>query len=140
MEIRSFEESDEPAVAALWGAAFGYQVAHNAPDAVVRKKLAAAEGLFFVAVADGRVAGTAMGGYDGHRGWLYTVAVDPRLRRRGVGTALVRRVEAELASRGCANVNLQVRADNAAVVAFYERLGYRVEPRVSMGKLLALRG
>jgi ribosomal protein S18 acetylase RimI-like enzyme len=136
MEVRPFVEGDGPAVAALWDEVFGYQGAHNAPDAVIRQKVESEDGLFFVAAADGRVVGTAMGGYDGHRGWIYTVAVATGLRRRGVGTALVRRVEEELAARGCPKVNLQVRAENAAVVAFYERLGYRVEPRVSMGKLL----
>ena len=67
---------------------------------------------------------------------VYTVAVSPALRRRGVGTALVRRVEEELAARGCPKVNLQVRASNEAVVAFYRKLGYAVEERVSMGKRL----
>ena len=52
------------------------------------------------------------------------------------GTALLRRLEEALAARGCLKVNLQVRASNAGVVAFYERLGYAVEQRVSMGKRL----
>ena len=81
-------------------------------------------------------SGTVMGGYDGHRGWVYSLAVVPEVRRRGVGTALMRHVERELAVRGCPKVNLQVLASNAATVAFYEKLGYSVEERVSMGKLL----
>ncbi len=77
-----------------------------------------------------------MAGYDGHRGWLYAVAVDPGQRRGGVGTALVRHAEQMLRDLGCGKVNLQVRATNAAVVSFYERLGYAVEERISMGKRL----
>ena len=67
---------------------------------------------------------------------MYSVAVSPAERRKGVGTALLHRLEEALAARGCLKVNLQVRASNAGVVAFYERLSYAVEERVSMGKRL----
>lgn len=80
--------------------------------------------------------GSIMHGYDGHRGWLWGVAVAPSHRGRGLGAALVRAAEAALAARGCAKINLQVRQGNAAVTTFYERLGYVVEPRISLGKLL----
>ncbi len=92
--------------------------------------------LFFVATVEGAVAGTAMGGYDGHRGWIYTVAVAPEHRHRGIGTALIRHVEAELARRGCLKINLQVRASNAGVIAFYAAMGYSVDDVLSMGKRL----
>jgi ribosomal protein S18 acetylase RimI-like enzyme len=103
---------------------------------VIRHKLAVQRELFFVARLDGRLVGTVMGGYDGDRGWVYTLAVGPDVWRRGIGTALMRHVERELAVRGCPKVNLQVLASNAATVAFYEKLGYSVEERVSLGKLL----
>lgn len=90
----------------------------------------------FVADEDGQVAGTIMGGHDGHRGWMYSPAVAPRFRRRGLGRQLVRHLEQRLAEMGCLNINLQVLATNAAVVGFYEKLGYAVEPRISMGKVL----
>jgi ribosomal protein S18 acetylase RimI-like enzyme len=92
--------------------------------------------LFFVAVLESAVVGTVMGGYDGHRGWVYSLAVQPQLRRHGVGSALVRHLEQALAGRGCMKINLQVRTSNAGVVAFYEKLGYAVEPIISMGKRL----
>ena len=75
-----------------------------------------------------------MAGYDGHRGWLYAVSVRCAYRGAGVGAALVREAERRLVSLGCAKINLQVRGNNAAVVGFYERLGYAVEDRVSLGK------
>ena len=77
-----------------------------------------------------------MAGYDGHRGWVYYVAVSPRRRRQGIGSALMKEVEARLAQFGCPKLNLQVRATNQEVVAFYQQLGYEVEQRVSMGKRL----
>jgi ribosomal protein S18 acetylase RimI-like enzyme len=136
MQIRPYEETDEPAVVALWNEVLPDAAPHNDPATTIRKKLAVQRELFFVGLIDAAVAGTVMGGYDGHRGWVYAVAVRPSCRRRGVGTALLRRLEAALAERGCLKVNLQVRAGNADAVAFYERLGYSVEERVSMGKRL----
>jgi ribosomal protein S18 acetylase RimI-like enzyme len=136
MDIRRFHESDIDAVIALWKTVFAYTEPRNDPAKVIRDKLAVQRDLFFVAVEDGAVVGTAMGGYDGHRGWVYSLAVDPDARRNGIGTALMRHVEQELAKRGCPKINLQVLASNAAVVAFYRKLGYAVEERVSMGKVL----
>lgn len=74
--------------------------------------------------------------YDGHRGWLYTVAVKPDRRRQGVATALVRHAEQALAKLGCVKLNLQVRGRDDGARAFYESLGYVAEPRLSMGKPL----
>lgn len=82
------------------------------------------------------MVGTVMGGYDGHHGRVYSVAVRPEHRRAGIGAALVRRLERALAECGCLKVNLQVRTSNSAVVRFYQGLGYSVEERVSMGKRL----
>ena len=136
MQIRPYEDQDERQVIGLWGEVLPDSAPHNEPVTSLRLKLAVERDLLFVAVSDGAVIGTVMGGYDGHRGWVYSVAVRPPERRKGVGTALLRRLEEALAARGCLKVNLQVRASNAGVVAFYERLGYAVEERVSMGKRL----
>ena len=77
-----------------------------------------------------------MSGFDGHRGWVYYVAVHPDDRRRGIGSALMKRVEEALFEIGCPKLNLQIRADNVQVQSFYESLGYLVEERISMGKRL----
>jgi ribosomal protein S18 acetylase RimI-like enzyme len=136
MQIRPYEDADEVAVIALWNEVLPDDAPHNDPATAIRNKLAVERDLFFVAVEGGAVVGTVLGGYDGHRGWVYSLAVQPQCQRRGVGSALVRRLEQALAGRGCLKVNLQVRSSNAGVVAFYEKLGYAVEPRVSMGKRL----
>jgi ribosomal protein S18 acetylase RimI-like enzyme len=136
MQIRPYQDADEAAVIALWNDALPPAAPHNDPATSIRKKLAVDRDLFLVAVVEGAVVGTVMGGYDGHRGWVYSVAVDRRFRRRGIGAAVIRRLEAALAERGCLKVNLQVRASNAGVIAFYEKLGYGVEAIVSMGKRL----
>lgn len=136
MLIREYSDAiDRHAVVALWTTVFGPQTGHNAPDFSIDQKLAAKDGLFFVAV-ETKVVGTVMAGYDGHRGWIYSLAVAPDCRKRGIGSALVQHVEQSLLHRGCAKLNLQVVAANSEVVTFYEKLGYTVEPRISMGKRL----
>ncbi len=75
-------------------------------------------------------------GSDGHRGWLYYLAVDPGLRRRGLGRALVRRAEAWLGETGVGKVMLMLRPENDQVAAFYASLGYAVEERVLMAHWL----
>ncbi|RMS56768.1 Acetyltransferase [Pseudomonas syringae pv. aceris] len=90
--------------------------------------------MFFVALADDEVVGTLLAGYDGHRGWLYSVAVDPQQRGKGLGTRLVRHAEKALAELGCVKINLQIHTFNESVQAFYQALGYTPEPIISMGK------
>lgn len=134
--IRAFEDADEDAVAALWREVFPGDPPWNEPTLVMAKKRAVQRDLFFVALQNGVLAATAMGGYDGHRGWVYAVAVRPGCRRRGIGARLMAQIESALQDLGCPKINLQVRAGNESVVAFYQRLGYRIEQRVSMGKRL----
>ena len=85
----------------------------------------------------GEVVGTAIAGYDGHRGWLYSVAVKASRQRTGIGAMLVEEAEQRLKRLGCGKINLQVRSRNEPVIGFYRRLGYEVEDRVSMGKRTA---
>jgi ribosomal protein S18 acetylase RimI-like enzyme len=77
-----------------------------------------------------------MAGYDGHRGWIYRLAVAPECRGRGFARALMAEAEARLRKIGCPKVNLQVRGGNSEVVSSYGELGFAVEDRVSMGKRL----
>ncbi len=123
-------------VVALWNAVFGYDTPHNEPGLAIDRKLAVDDGLFFVAVSDDRAIGTALGGYDGHRGWIYSLAVDPAFQRQGIGTALLRHVESALVDLDCVKINLQIAQGNEAVESFYAGLGYATEERVSMGKRL----
>jgi ribosomal protein S18 acetylase RimI-like enzyme len=136
MEIRPYTEADEKPVASLWRRVFPDSPPWNDPETDIRRKLSVQRELFLVATLGGELVGTAMAGFDGHRGWVYYVAVSPEHRRQGIGRALMRQVEEGLAELGCSKLNLQVRASNPQAVSFYQRLGYRVEERVSMGKLL----
>jgi ribosomal protein S18 acetylase RimI-like enzyme len=82
------------------------------------------------------VVGTTMAGYDGHRGWIYSVAVAPSHRRQGIASRLVVHAERALIGKGCVKINLQIMEGNESVAAFYSELGYAVEKRISMGKRL----
>lgn len=136
LEIRVFRGNDESAVVALWSEVFAGDPPRNEPQAVVRRKLGVQRELFFVGEVAGEVVGTVIAGFDGYRGWVYHLAVDPRFRRRGFGCELMRHAEARLKEIGCPKLNLQVRSTNVEVIAFYERLGYVIEERVSLGKVL----
>jgi len=138
IDVRKLRAEECEAVAALWDGVFGYAEARNDPALVLATKLGWDERVL-VAAQGSLLLGTAMVGYDGHRGWLYRVAVVSAARRRGVGSLLVRAAEAELRALGCAKVNLQLHVDNPDGQAFWRALGYQVEPRVSMGKDLGLR-
>jgi ribosomal protein S18 acetylase RimI-like enzyme len=121
-------------VVALWKAVFAYETAHNEPGLAIDRKLAVDDQLFFVAVADSTVVGTVMAGYDGHRGWIYSVAVASSHRRQGVGSRLVSHAERALTSLGCVKINLQILEGNERVAMFYTKLGYALEKRINMGK------
>jgi ribosomal protein S18 acetylase RimI-like enzyme len=121
-------------VKALWQEAFPEDPPWNAPEIVVPAKMATQPDRFILATDGATVIGSIMAGYDGHRGWLYTVAVLASHRRRGVATALVSEAERRLHMCGCKEINLQIRPSNAPVVEFYKSMGYEIEARISMGK------
>jgi len=136
--IRPYLEKDKDGVVALWEKVFPDSSPWNVPEEDIERKLKVQRELFFVAELDKIIIGTAMAGFDGHRGWVYSLAVDGKFRKRGIGKALMERVENGLRAIGCTKLNLQVRSSNTGVVEFYKNLGYSVEDRVSMGKLLTL--
>lgn len=136
LKIRAYHERDLEDVVALWRKVFPDPPPWNHPQTDIRRKLSVQKELFLVAHLDQELVGTAMAGYDGHRGWVYYVGVSPKHRRKGIGSALMEEVETRLAQMGCPKLNLQVRADNKAAVDFYKTLGFQVEDRVSMAKRL----
>ena len=134
MNIRAAMAEDETAVTALWKAC-GLTVPYNDPSADFR--FAARKAASDILVAeDGTIIGSVMVGHDGHRGWLYYVAVDPARRGQGIGRALVRAAEGWLAARGVPKAQLMVRENNVAAAGFYRRLGYEPMPRINLQKWL----
>ena len=135
VEIRPFEPRDEQAVVALWGEC-GLIVPWNDPGKDIRRKLQIQREMFLVATKEGRVVGSVMGGYDGHRGWVNYLAVHPDQRRGGLGRRLMDVLESRLRELGCPKINLQVRTGNQDVIEFYKNVGFKLDDVVSMGKRL----
>lgn len=137
MEIRAFQTEDQPSVVSLWQRC-GLTVPWNDPNKDIERKRAIQPELFFVAVDGGRIIGTAMGGYDGHRGSLYYLAVDPGFRGRRIAARLVQEVEERLNALGCPKLNIMVRTTNLKVRGFYEKLGYATDDVVCLGNRLVV--
>lgn len=135
MIIRAFSPDDEAAVVALWQDCDLLRP-WNDPHRDIRRKLTVQAELFLVAQQGADIVGTVMCGYDGHRGWVNYLAVGPQQRNKGLGRRLMQAAEAALQALGCPKLNIQVRENNAGVLAFYRKLGYSVDPVVSLGKPL----
>jgi ribosomal protein S18 acetylase RimI-like enzyme len=135
IEIRPFRPHETESVVALWEACDLIRP-WNDPRKDIERKLRVDPELFLVAVEDELVVGVVMAGYEGHRGWVNYLAVDPGRRRQGLGKDLMAAAERLLAERGCPKINLQVRSENADVIAFYVALGYMKDDVVSLGKRL----
>lgn len=122
MDVRELPDELREDAVALWHDA-GLTRPWNDPVADLSRALDGPSSTVLAVVDDGLV-GTAMVGHDGHRGWVYYLAVTPSARRSGVGRALMSACERWLADRGVPKIQLMVRSDNQAALGFYERLGY----------------
>ncbi|WP_052364844.1 GNAT family acetyltransferase [Halotalea alkalilenta] len=133
--IRPFETHDTEAVVALWRRA-GLTRPWNDPYLDIQRKLDEDPTLFLIIECEGHPVASAMFGYDGHRGWLYYLAVEPSLRGRGHARALIEEGERLLLERGCPKLHLMVRRENAQVIELYRHLGYAEVETVTLGKRL----
>lgn len=132
LAIRAYKASDEAAVIRLWQACELVRP-WNDPAADIRRKVAFQPAGFVVGSVDDRVVASVMAGYDGHRGWINYLAVDPAERGQGHALALLRHVEALLLAVGCPKINLQVRASNTDALGFYRHLGWAEDSVASYG-------
>jgi ribosomal protein S18 acetylase RimI-like enzyme len=134
-KIRLFQDSDRSDVIELWHRC-NLVVPQNDPQQDIDLKLRAQPDLFFVGTVSNRIVATVMAGYDGHRGWIYYLAVDPDYQRKYIGRRMMEQAESALQKRGCPKINLQVRTSNRAVISFYERLGFSNDDVIGLGKRL----
>ncbi len=135
MNIRPFQLTDEDELITLWQST-GLATPQNDSKRDIQRKLKVDPDLFLVAIVKGRVIGSVMGGYEGHRGWVNYLSVSPDYQRQGIAKRLMQKIEADLLSRGCPKINLQVRNTNHQVLAFYAALGYLDDQVVGLGKRL----
>jgi len=137
--IREVGDDDVEAVVALWRDC-GLTRPWNDPHADVAAARRNPTSTVLVALDESSaVVGTAMAGYEGHRGWLYYVAVAPGLQGTGLGRRVVAAAEAWLQDAGAAEVRLMVRTSNTRVLGFYARLGYTDREATVLGRSLPSR-
>ena len=135
MEIVEYKPEYVKDVIALWEKC-GLTRPWNNPALDIERKMKERPELFLVGLIDGKVVASAMGGYEGHRGWVYYLGVDPDCQRRGLGRQMMEAIEKRLLETGCPKINIQVRGDNQTGLNFFRKIGYNTEDRVSFGKRL----
>lgn len=133
--IRHFEESFRHDVIGLWEKC-GLTRAWNDPNKDIDRKLTDKNGAFFVLLLGNQLIGSVMASYDGHRGSIYYLSVDPDHQSSGLGKLLMDHCETFLQELGCPKINLFVRRGNEQVLQFYEKLGYAEDQAVPLGKRL----
>jgi len=138
MQIRPYRDSDFDDLVALWGHCDLLRP-WNDPASDIRRCLESPGSALFVADTSEGLAGSVMCGSDGHRGWLYYLAVSPSLRLGGIGRRLMACGEEWLQGRGVPKVQLMIRAGNESAQQFYEKLGYQAEDRFVVSRWLAKR-
>ena len=135
MITRPFDKSDQQAVIDLW-ADCGLVVPWNDPLKDIERKLKVDPDLFLVGELNGEIVASVMGGYEGHRGWINYLAVSPHHQRKGYGRLIMEAVELAIAQKGCPKINLQIRAANNDIAAFYQSIGYDIDNVIGLGKRL----
>jgi len=134
--IRPYQHpKDESAVIELWEKC-GLVVSWNDPQKDIERKLKVNPELFSIGEIEGKIVASAMGGYEGHRGWVNYLAVAPEFQGQGLGRQMMEELEFKLKDLGCPKINLQVRNSNLDAIRFYESIGYKMDEVVSMGKRL----
>jgi ribosomal protein S18 acetylase RimI-like enzyme len=135
LRIREIVDDDIAQVIALWHAA-GVARPWNDPARDIAFARRDDHSTVLVGVEGTRIVASAMVGEDGHRGWVYYVAIDPEHQRGGLGRTMMQAAEDWLIKRGVWKVQLLVRGDNTAAIGFYDRLGYRDTGAVCLQKIL----
>jgi ribosomal protein S18 acetylase RimI-like enzyme len=135
MQIREFQMADYETVIDLWRTA-GIQLSRCDDQAGIMHKLERDSDLFLVGIENEALVAAVMGAYDGRRGWVYHLAIDPSYQACGFGSAMLTQLEERLRRKGCQKVNLLIESDNAHVQHFYERLNYQHDDLIFMEKWL----
>jgi ribosomal protein S18 acetylase RimI-like enzyme len=135
LTVKPIEDSDIAEVIALWRRC-GSTRPWNDPAADIALARKENNATVLLGRSDGALVASVLVGHDGHRGWVYYVTVDPDLRFKGYGRAIMASAEDWLRGRGIDKLQLMVRGDNAEVHAFYQSLGYFEQERVVFAKWL----
>ena len=134
--IEVYNSDDQADLIKLWQEC-GLVVPWNNPLSDIARKMEDSPELFYCGKIDGHLVASCMAGYDGHRGWIYFLAVAKSQQRTGLAAKLVAHVEAKLLELGCPKLELMVRDTNREVIAFYEAIGFGLDPVKVLSKRLS---
>ena len=134
-KFRKFKKSDTDTIINLWKTC-KLVVPWNDPLKDINRKLLIKDGLFIVGESKNRVIASAMAGYDGHRGYIYYLAVLPEFQKQGIGSLILSIVEKKLLEIGCPKINLFVRNTNIKIKNFYKINKYEMQDSLVYGKRL----
>ena len=135
INYRLFTKEDKEAVIDLWRRC-ELIVPWNAPEKDILRKLSVKDDLFILAEDKGKIIASAMGGYDGHRGYIYYLAALPEFQKKGVDSEILKIIETKFLNKGCPKINLFVRNTNIRVQAFYKKNKYKIQESQIYGKRL----
>ena len=135
MNIKPYHPDNQQAVINIWQAC-NLVVAWNDPVKDIQRKMLVDPDLFLIGELSEDIVATVMGGYEGHRGWINSLAVSPEHQRKGYARAMMQQVEVLILQKGSPKINLQVRSNNIDVIHFYQAIGYDIENAVGLGKRL----
>jgi ribosomal protein S18 acetylase RimI-like enzyme len=140
LAISSIQDADIPEVVALWQRCGSTRPWNDPEGDIARARRGDNATVLLGRDATGALVASVMAGHDGHRGWVYYVAVDPVHRKKGFGRIIMAAAEDWLRKTGIEKLMLMVRPENTAVHAFYESIGYGEQPRTIFAKWLDGRG
>lgn len=135
LAVAPIEDADVAHVVSLWERC-GLTRPWNEPAADIALARKGNNATILVGRDNGAIVATALVGHDGHRGWVYYVAVDPAHQKKGFGRIVMDAAEDWLRKTGIEKLMLMVRPENTAVRTFYESIGYGEQPRIIFAKWL----
>ncbi len=135
MEIRTYNSFYEKDVIDMW-IKCGLVKPWNNPKKDIERKLKVDPDLFLVGLIENNIIASVMGGYEGHRGWINYLAVDPKYQKQGYASEIMHAIENKLKEKGAPKINLQVRTSNQSIINFYKTSNYKIDDVISLGKRL----
>ncbi|MGP7817137.1 GNAT family acetyltransferase [Niallia sp. 01092] len=133
MNFREFTLNDFDSVIELWLKA-GLTLSRSDTYEGMKKKLKRDSELFFVVENDNKVVGAVMGSYDGRRGWINHLAVDPDYQGKNIGHQIMKELESRFKQIGCEKLNLLIELENEKVQEFYKKQGFKKDELIFMEK------
>jgi ribosomal protein S18 acetylase RimI-like enzyme len=130
--IYEMKKEDYTEAYALWQRLPGIGLTDADSSCAIGRFLERNPGLCFVARQDDELVGTCLAGSDGRRGYLYHLAVDPKVRRQGIGQTLVEKTFEALKALSIQKCHIMVFKDNALGLSFWQASGWKMRDDIAI--------